>query len=127
MSIDIILLSRIAQLADILIPPRDTLPGAGEVLQDPGVFEHVLAMRGDLDEPLRRAVYATSGVIDIQGLMELGRHDAEAFVALTTIVAGAYYLDERVLAELDYDPPKPRYRHGSLEPEMYELLGVAPA
>ena len=97
---------RLARLADALIPASDGMPAASHVEVHRSGADRVMALRADLVAPLRRALRP-----DV-ALDALRRDDAEAFRALTTLVAAAYLTEPDVQRLLGY-PGRP------LEPAGY--------
>jgi hypothetical protein len=95
----------LAELAELLIPAGDGMPSASDILVSGDVLDRVLSSRGDLADPLQRA-------LELGGdrpwndatrlLAHLEAKDATARDALVTVVAGAYYMDERVRKLLGY-------------------------
>jgi len=105
---------RLARLADTLIPARDGMPAASSAGVHEGGADRVLALRGDLVDPARRALAAGG---DLDGLR---RRDPEAFSALTTLVAAAYLTEPQVQRLLGY-PGRPLESAGYPDDDPVEL------
>ena len=93
--------SRLTSLGDRLIPAVDDLPGAGSLIAATDLVDRVLGVRPDLLVPLARALEYP------QGMEELAK-DMEAWMALMTVIAGAYYLHPRVRKRIGYEGQIPR-------------------
>jgi hypothetical protein len=95
---------RLALIADVLIPPGESMPSATQVGVHEQGIDKVLQFRPDLAALVDRVTAAelegpeaARAVVD-----ELLREDRPAFGELLEAVAGAYFLDEDVSRELDY-------------------------
>ncbi|WP_420431051.1 hypothetical protein [Candidatus Poriferisocius sp.] len=96
-------LGRLEQLADIMLPAAHGMPSASEVGAVGSYLDEVLGWRGDLREPLVRAVAALdSASFTIDRLAAYLQEDEEAYVALTTAVAACYYLCPVVRDRIGY-------------------------
>lgn len=93
---------RIERLAGQLIPAADGMPSAAEVGVAGDLLDQVLAARPDLGPLLERAVALDWGDDAVSRVAELRALDAEAVDALTTAIAGGYYLHPRVRSLLGY-------------------------
>ncbi len=91
-----------AGLADVLIPAGETMPSAGEVALEQGALDAVLAVRPDVVADLTQLLEAARGVEPDAEVARLQRADEAGFQLLTTVVAGAYFLDEGVRAAIGY-------------------------
>jgi choline dehydrogenase-like flavoprotein len=96
---------RVAELADALIPAEGNLPSASEADATGKWLERAFAVRPDLAPAFERA-------LDGIGVPELETADPEAFAALTTLIAGAYYMNVKVRKRIGYpgqkaSPPYP--------------------
>lgn len=112
--------SRLAELADELVPARDGMPAASQVDVHRAGADRVTAVRPDLLAPVRRALAAGTSVEDLR------RADRAAFDALTTLAAAAYLTDSRVQRLLAY-PGAPALPAGYSDAEVRELRAlVAP-
>jgi hypothetical protein len=90
---------RLALLGDRLIPPRGALPGAGTAIAEGKEVDRVLGARADLAAPLLRA-------LDDEAVLEphaLAASDPEAWIAVLTVVAGAYFLLPESRAAVGYE------------------------
>lgn len=91
--------ARLAALGDALIPSRGGYPGAGTAIAGSGAVEKVLDARADLAAPLLRAL--DDGALDQPHA--LAESDPEAWMALLTVVLGAFYLLPAVRAAVGYE------------------------
>jgi hypothetical protein len=115
-----------AGLADVLIPAGETMPSAGEVALERGALDAVLEVRPDVVSGLAQLLEAARGAEPDAEVARLQRADEAGFQLLTTVVAGAYFLDEGVRAAIGY--------HGQeavpvehLDPPDYERDGLLAA
>ena len=97
---------RLADLAEVLIPPDATHPGARAVGIGGRLVAAVLRARPDLGPGLRRAL-ALEGTPSA-ALDRLAAIDAEARRALETVVAGGYYMSSKACEAVGY-PGRPGY------------------
>jgi choline dehydrogenase-like flavoprotein len=123
--------SRLAALADALVPAADGMPSASEADATGKWTKRALEARPDLVPAFERAL----GAGDLQ---RLAGDDPEAFSALTDIVTGAYYMNVKVRKRIGYpgqksNPPFPDeadyYLEGLLPPREEPLpdpVQVAP-
>jgi choline dehydrogenase-like flavoprotein len=109
-----------AALADELIPAADGLPAASEVRTHEKWLDRALAARPDLAGDLARGLAA--------GLpaRELFAADVDAFAAVATLAAGAYYMNLKVRKRIGYPgqkaaPPLPDEADYYLEGLLPEL------
>jgi choline dehydrogenase-like flavoprotein len=91
--------ARVARLADELIPAREGLPSAGDADPQGKWLARALAARPDLEAPWERGLEASDA-------RHLEAQDPEAFAALTTIIAGAYYMNVKVRKRIGYPGQK---------------------
>ena len=95
--------SRLARLADVMLPAAHGMPSAGDVAAIASHMDDVLTWRDDLREPLRRAVAALDPeTFTIERLSAYHGIDEGAYVALTTVVAACYYLRPLVRERIGY-------------------------
>ena len=95
------------EIANRLIPGIEQIPAAGIVLAQTKAVERVLGVRPDLRVALARALQP--GILaTLDDLAGLGRTDPAAWTAVVTVVAGGYYLDERVRKRIHYEGQVPR-------------------
>ena len=82
-----------AVLADLLIPEADGMPSASQTDVPSRWIHEALRFRPDLAVPLRRALDLARGQ-DAGGVLAVvNSRDPEAFEALGTLTAGAYFLN----------------------------------
>ena len=98
---------RLRRLADALIPAAHGMPAASEVGVADRQLDKVLAVRGDLAEPLARAVADADPADYEASLARLRERDREAHDALLLVVVGGYYIDPDVRRRLGYDGQQP--------------------
>ena len=92
----------LAALADALIPAADGMPSATEAGATGALLDEVLRVRGDLEEPLAAITAAAAGKDAQAEVDRLEAHEPELFEALTTAVAGGYFMSEDVRERLGY-------------------------
>lgn len=109
------LAARFAALGDRLIPPVDNLPGAGTLVIGRGLIARVCDRRPDLHAALVRALDHPPA-----RLGELPGHDPAAWMALTTLLAAAYYLDPEVRLRIGYAGQEPKPQSPSRVPAYAE-------
>jgi hypothetical protein len=103
----------LAALADVLIPAADGMPAASEAGAAGDWLDEVLRVRGDLEAPLQGLLERARGVDPPAEVERLEREEPEAFEALATAVAGAYFLHPEVRRLIGYPGQEPR----PIEPE----------
>ncbi len=91
---------RLRELANVLIPAGDGMPGAGDVLDDARVDRAVRALPDQFD--LAAVLEQASERDPADWLADLAQADPAATHALRVVVAGAYYLDPSVRVALGY-------------------------
>lgn len=92
----------LAALADVLIPAGDGMPAASEVGAAGPLLDEVLRVRGDLEEPLAAVTGAAAGKDPAAEVDRLKAEEPELFEALTTAVAGGYFMSDDVRERLGY-------------------------
>lgn len=103
MTLDDHLRTRLALLADGLIPEADGMPAPSSVDVGGRQLDFVLASRPDLADGLRRALEAAGAVPDpIAWLASLHAGDPQAHEALVVGVVAGYYLHPEVQRRLGY-------------------------
>jgi hypothetical protein len=117
----------LAALADVLIPAADGMPSASEAGATRELLDEVLRVRSDLEEPLRQVAEAARGR---DAAVEVGRLQAEApelFEALSTAIAGGYFMSPDVRERLGYPGqqarpfvPRPDYEEDGLIQSVIE-------
>jgi hypothetical protein len=108
--------SALVRLADILIPAGEGRSSASEADVSSEGLDRMLAVRPDLAMGLKKILHAATGRDPAQVIAELQGNDPAGFGVLAEIVSGAYFLNDRVRAELSYDgqtarPIDPRPDH----------------
>ncbi|MFI6322302.1 hypothetical protein ACIBG8_32530 [Nonomuraea sp. NPDC050556] len=89
----------LSALADLLIPAEDGMPAASAAGVPEGGVDYVLDVRPDLCGPLVTLLAEAADEDPCAFLRDL---DPEAMAALGEVVAGAYYLDDRVRVLIGY-------------------------
>lgn len=92
----------LAKLADELIPAADGMPSASEAGATGALLDEVLRVRGDLEEPLSALTAAAAGRDPAAEVARLRAEQPAHFEALTTAVAGGYFMSEEVREKLGY-------------------------
>lgn len=95
--------AKFAAIGDLLIPPVDALPGAGTLAIASGWASRALDARPDLRAPLERALDR-----DPEDFAHLLSNDPEAWSAMATLVAAAYYAHPDVQDRTGYFGQLPR-------------------
>jgi hypothetical protein len=113
----------LAALADVLIPAADGMPAASEAGAAGEWLDEVLRVRADLAAPLQGLLERARGVDPVAEVERLEREEPEAFEALATAVAGAYFLNPEVRRLIGY-PGQERLPIEPEEPPDYEQDGL---
>jgi hypothetical protein len=113
----------LAGLADVLIPATDGMPAASEAGATGERLDEVLRLRGDLEEPLTRLAERARGVDPAREVERLQTEEPAAFEALSTAVAGAYFLNPDVRRLIGY-PGQERRPIEVQDPPDYERDGL---
>lgn len=96
----------LARVADILIPPSDLMPAASEA----GVAGDLLDLTVSVRPDLWSRVVALLADCDVQSpqtlVQDLRTDNPRAFDALCELVAGAYFMSDRVRDLIDYRGPE---------------------
>jgi hypothetical protein len=92
----------LAALADVLIPAADGMPAASDAGVTGEWLDEVLRVRGDLEPPLQSLLERARGLDPAAEVERLEREEPEAFEALATAVAGAYFLNPEVRRLIGY-------------------------
>ena len=92
----------LAALADVIIPAADGMPSASEAGATGALLDEVLRVRGDLEEPLATLTTAAAGQDPAAEVGRLQAGEPELFEALTTAIAGGYFMSEDVRERLGY-------------------------
>ena len=96
----------LSALADELIPAADGMPSASQAGAAGRLLDEVLAVRGDLEEALDELTAAARGADPAAEVDRLRSEDPPLFEALTTAVAGGYFLSPDVRERLGYPGQK---------------------
>ena len=113
----------LAGLADALIPASDGMPAASEAGATGKHLDEVLRLRSDLEEPLRQLTERARGADPAQEVERLQAEEPAAFEALSTAVAGAYFLNPDVRRLIGY-PGQERRPIEAEDPPDYEQDGL---
>jgi hypothetical protein len=108
----------LAGLADALIPAADGMPAASEAGAAGALLDRVLAVRSELEEPLAAVTAAAAGRDPAAEVERLQRDEPELFEALTTAIAGGYFMSEDVRARLGYPGQQALALEDDLDPEL---------
>jgi hypothetical protein len=100
--------SRLARVADHLIPAGEDRPAANEVGVTGALLDRVLTTVPSLAGVLVATLATEIDDDPAAWLDRLAAEDRVAFTALTVAVGGAYYLDPAVRSGLGYDGQIPR-------------------
>jgi hypothetical protein len=92
----------LAALADVLIPAADGMPSASEAGATGSLLDEVLRVRGDLEEPLAILTAAAAHKDPRAEVDRLKADEPELFEALTTAIAGGYFMSDEVRERLGY-------------------------
>jgi hypothetical protein len=92
----------LAGLADVLIPAADGMPSASEAGATGRLLDEVLRVRGDLEEPLATLTAAAADKDPRAEVDRLKAEEPELFEALTTAIAGGYFMSDYVRERLGY-------------------------
>ena len=92
----------LARLADELIPAADGMPAASEAGATGALLDEVLSVRGDLEQPLAELCAAAAGRDPASEVARLQTEAPELFEALTTAIAGGYFMSADVRERLGY-------------------------
>lgn len=92
----------LAGLADVIIPAADGMPSASEAGATGALLDEVLRVREDLEEPLAALSAAAAGKNPSTEVARLQAGEPELFEALTTAIAGGYFMSEDVRERLGY-------------------------
>jgi hypothetical protein len=110
----------LAGLADALIPAADGMPSASEAGATHGLLDEVLAARGDLEQPLREIAAAARGKDPAAEVARLEAESPELFEALTTVVAGGYFLSPEVRDRLGYPGQQAKKLEDDFDQELLQ-------
>jgi hypothetical protein len=113
----------LAALADVLIPAAEGMPAASEAGAGGEWLDEVLRVRSDLEAPLYDLLERARGVDPAAEVERLEREEPEAFEALSTAVAGSYFLNPEVRRLIGY-PGQERRPIELRDPPDYEEDGL---
>ncbi|MCY3632762.1 MAG: hypothetical protein OXH29_08845 [bacterium] len=95
--------SRLEELADVMLPAAHGMPSASDVKAVVVYLDQVLGWRNDLRQSLARAVAGLEpATFTVDQLAALHEEDEDAYIALTTAVAACYYLSPEVRGRIGY-------------------------
>ena len=107
-------------LADALIPEADGMPSASQAGATGAMLDEVLAVRGDLEEPLAELTAAARGADPAAEVERLKNDDPPLFEALTTAVAGGYFLSPDVRERLGYPGQQAKKLEDDFDQELLQ-------
>ena len=110
----------LAGLADVLIPSADGMPSASEAGAAESLLDEVLLVRGDLEEPLRTIAAGARGKDPAAEVARLAAEEPELFEALTTAVAGGYFLSPDVRDRLGYPGQQAKKLEDDFDQELLQ-------
>jgi hypothetical protein len=110
----------LAGLADALIPAADGMPSASQAGAADALLDEVLAVRSDLEEPLAQLTAAARGRDPAAEVERLQNEDAPLFEALTTAVAGGYFLSADVRERIGYPGQKAKKLEDDFDQELLQ-------
>ncbi|MCC5958225.1 MAG: hypothetical protein JJU24_11855 [Natronohydrobacter sp.] len=94
--------ARLSEFARIMLPGGSGMAGADDLRLWNDPVDRVLAVEPALIEPMRR-ILATLGCVEtLNDIETVARTDPEGFKALATVLANAYFMHEKVRAEIGY-------------------------
>ncbi len=93
---------RLGRIADVMLPATSAMPSATDVGVPGALVDSVLAARPDLLETLKRAIADLGDSFSLTRLDDYLGEDPHGYAALTTCVAGAYYLSAEVRDRIGY-------------------------
>ena len=110
----------LAGLADVLIPAADGMPSASEAGATGALLDEVLRVRGDLEEPLAQLTSAAANKDPGAEVERLKSDEPELFEALTTAVAGGYFMSDDVRERLGYPGQQALELEDDLDPALLQ-------
>ena len=110
----------LAALADALIPATDGMPSASQAGATGALLDEVLTVRGDLEEPLAELTAAARGAEPAAEVKRLEAEDPPLFEALTTAVAGGYFLSADVRERLGYPGQQAKKLEDDFDQELLQ-------
>ncbi len=94
--------SRIATVADVLIPAWGNLPSASTAGVVGSLLEKALRARPDLAESFARSVANLPETPTSETVQDLIERDYESYLTILTLLLGAYYMSDAVKGALGY-------------------------
>ena len=110
----------LAALADALIPAADGMPSASQAGAAGALLDEVLAVRRDLEEPLAELTAAARGADPGAEVERLKQENPPLFEALTTAVAGGYFLSADVRTRLGYPGQQAKQLEDDFDQELLQ-------
>jgi len=90
------------RIAEVMLPGTDAMPSASEAGVSGALLDEVLEARPDLSAPLARALRDLGESFSLERLAQYLRVDSDAYSALTTCAAAAYYLSPEARDAIGY-------------------------
>jgi hypothetical protein len=112
----------LAGLADVLIPAADGMPSASQAGATGALLDEVVRVRGDLEEPLATLTAAAAGKDPGAEVERLKAGEPELFEALTTAIAGGYFMSDDVRKRLGYPGQQALELEDDLDPELLQSV-----
>jgi hypothetical protein len=113
--------SRLARIAQALIPAGDAMPAANEVGVADALLDRVVAAVPSLAAALTATLESDVAEEDIGSWLDgLSMRDPAGYHSLVLAVAGAYYLDPGVRARLGYEGQVPQPVRAAAFPEYVD-------
>jgi len=113
--------SRLARIAQVLIPAGDAMPAADEVGVADALLDRVVAAVPSLAAALTATLESDVAEEDIGSWLDgLSMRDPAGYHSLVLAVAGAYYLDPGVRARLGYEGQVPQPVRAAAFPEYVD-------
>jgi hypothetical protein len=109
-----------ACIADVLIPEAHGMPSARQVSVHRNGLDHILDLRPELTDDVRRGLEAVEDLDGEQAVAHLDSQDAATLAVIALVATSAYYLVPEVRQRLSY--PGQRSRPVSPEEEGDYLL-----
>ena len=110
----------LAGLADALIPAAEGMPSASEAGATQNLLDEVLVARADLEEPLREIAATARGRDPAVEVARLESEAPELFEALTTAVAGGYFISPEVRDRLGYPGQQAKKLEDDFDQELLQ-------
>jgi hypothetical protein len=107
-------------LADALIPEADGMPSATQAGAAGDLLDEVLRVRDDLEEPLKVLTAGARGRDPRAEVERLRSEQPELFEALTTAVAGGYFMSAEVRKRLGYPGQRAKPLEDDFDAELLQ-------